>query len=209
VSAFDVRAAAKEQVESLGATFVCVEADESGDGGGGYAKEMSEAYKKAQHEKLAQVVKTQDIIITTALIPGKPAPLLITDDMVDSMKAGSVIIDLATESGGNCSASQFGETVSRNDVIIVGPANIASQIAGDTSQLYARNVFNYVKTLLLNSENELHIDMDDEIVKATVLTHHGEIVHPVLMSASAAPKKPRKKPDSKKEDPKKQNPEEA
>jgi NAD(P) transhydrogenase subunit alpha len=176
VSAFDVRSSAKEQVESLGGTFIQVDTEESGDAQGGYAKEMSEAYKQAQAEKLAEIVKTQDIIVTTAQIPGKPAPVLITANMVKTMKPGSVIIDLAAESGGNCSDTVWGKTVVKDGITLIGPANILSSIATDASQLYSRNIYNFIKTLF-NSENHA-IAWQDEIVQATALTHEGHIIHP-------------------------------
>ncbi len=177
VSAYDVRAAAKEQVESLGATFVSVEMAESGEGTGGYAKEMSEAYKKAQEDKLKEVLKSQDIIITTAQIPGKPAPVLITEAMVKTMKAGSVIIDLASESGGNCAVTEHGKTQVKHGVKIIGPVNIASHIAADASQLYAKNILNFLKNLMNKEGTNLDINWQDEIVLATCLTHDGSIIH--------------------------------
>jgi NAD(P) transhydrogenase subunit alpha len=169
VSAFDVRTAAKEQVESLGATFVMVESSETGDGAGGYAKEMGDDYKKAQQEKLEATIKTQDIVITTAQIPGKSAPTLITEVMVKSMKPGSVIVDLAAESGGNCTLTECGKTVNKHGVSILGPANMPSHIATDASQLYACNIFNFLKPMWKNDTKELLIPWDDEIVQATVL----------------------------------------
>jgi NAD(P) transhydrogenase subunit alpha len=178
VSAFDVRIASKEQVESLGATFVQVDSAETGDGGGGYAKEMSEDYKKAQAQKLADTIKTQNIIITTAQIPGKPAPVLVTKEMVASMKPGSVIIDLAGETGGNCAFSQYGQVVTQHDVTIVAPGNMPSHIAGDASQLYARNLLSFVKNMLSADGSELAINWDDEIIKGTCLIKDGELIHP-------------------------------
>lgn len=177
VSAFDVRPAVKEQVESLGATFVEVEAQESGDGGGGYAKEMSDDYKKRQSEKLAQVVATQDIIITTALIPGKPAPILITTAMVKSMKEGSIIYDLAVENGGNCELAEFGKTVSKHGVRIFGYPNIPSRIAFDASSVFARNIFNLLK-IMVDADGALVLDFEDEIIKGCCLTHDGVVIHP-------------------------------
>ena len=147
VTAFDVRAAAKEQVESLGASFVEVDYQEAGEGSGGYAKEMSDGYKKAQSAKLHEVLKLQDIVITTALIPGKPAPVLISEKMVIDMKVGSVIVDLAIESGGNCAASKPGISVTKNGVKIVAHPNMPSRIAYNASQLYARNVFNFLNLI--------------------------------------------------------------
>lgn len=179
VSAFDVRAAAKEQVESLGATFVEVDYQESGEGSGGYAKEMSEGYKQAQAAKLLEVLKNQDIVITTALIPGKPAPVLLSKDMVEQMKVGSVIVDLAIEAGGNCELSKPGITVTKNGVKIVAHPNMPSRIAYNASQLYAKNMYNFLQLLIANSD-ELNIDFNDEIIKATCLCHDGNLLHPVF-----------------------------
>lgn len=182
VSAFDVRTAAKEQVQSLGATFIEVNDSEVGDGAGGYAKEMSNEYKAAQMEKLAAVVKTQDVVITTALIPGKAAPVLITADMVKSMRPNSIIVDLASENGGNCSLSEHGKTVVKHGVTLHAPGNILSNIAADASQFFARNVLAFVKGISTFDEAEMHINWNDEIVSATLLTKNGETVHPLLQS---------------------------
>lgn len=166
VSAFDVRSAAKEQVESLGATFVSVDSDESGDGSGGYAKEMSDEYKKRQAAKLAQAIAESDIVITTAQIPGKPAPRLITKEMVESMAAGSVIVDIATENGGNCELSKQDEIVrTKNGVTIIGDSNLAAKVAYDASQLFARNVFNFVSLMVKDGK----IDLSDELVQAAAV----------------------------------------
>lgn len=186
VSAFDVRAAAKEQVQSLGATFVEVDASETGDGEGGYAKEMSDAYKAAQMQKLASVMKTQDIVITTALIPGKTAPVLITADMVKTMRTNSVIIDLASESGGNCALSEHGKMVVKHGVKINAPGNILSGIAADASQLYARNTLAFLKGVSTFSDGKIVIDWSDEIVKATLLTKEGSTVHPAFKSENVS-----------------------
>lgn len=180
VSAYDVRAASKEQVESLGATFISVEMAETGEGSGGYAKEMSDEYKKAQEEKLKEVLKTQDIIITTAQIPGKSAPVLVTEAMVKTMKPGSVIVDLAAESGGNCALSESGKTITKHSVKIIGAANMPSKIATDASQLYAKNLLTFLKNLLNKEGNTLEINWQDEIVTATALTHEGAIIHPTF-----------------------------
>lgn len=178
VSATDVRAATKEQVESLGGKFVMVESDESGDAEGGYAKEMSEDYKRKQAELIAETLKKQDIAITTALIPGRPAPILIDDEMVKSMKPGSVIIDLAAPAGGNCTMTKPGETiVTDNGVIIVAHLNVASNLAADTSALYAKNLFNFITPLVNEEKNGLNIDWEDEIIVDTLLTKDGQIVH--------------------------------
>lgn len=182
VSATDVRAATKEQVESLGGKFIMVEpdGDEDAETEGGYAKEMSEDYKRRQAELIAETIKTQDIVITTALIPGKPAPKLISKEMVASMKPGSVIVDLAVEQGGNVAGSKLGEVVNVGGVNIVGHHNVASRLATDASALYAKNLLNFI-TLLVDAEaKKLAIDWDDEIVTGTLLTKDGNIVHEFL-----------------------------
>lgn len=179
VSATDVRAAAKEQVQSLGASFVMVESDEmkQAETSGGYAKEMSEDFKQKQAKLVADTLIRQDIVITTAQIPGKKAPILITDEMVHSMKQGSVIVDLAVEQGGNCTLSKMGEVVDVNGVKILGFCNVPSRLATDASALYARNLFNFVG-LLLDKEGKLTVNLDDDILKASTLTKDGQIIHP-------------------------------
>ncbi|MDI9349682.1 MAG: Re/Si-specific NAD(P)(+) transhydrogenase subunit alpha [Candidatus Symbiobacter sp.] len=182
VSATDVRLATKEQVQSLGANFVAVENDESrqAETAGGYAKEMSDDYKKLQAELIAETVKKQDIVICTALIPGRKAPVLLTEAMVDSMKPGSVVVDLAVEQGGNCPLSSVGKIVEHNGVKILGYANMPGRIAFDASALYARNLLAFM-TPLIDAKAEggpqLKINLEDEIVKATLLTQNGQTVH--------------------------------
>ena len=182
VSATDVRPAAKEQVESLGGKFVAVEDDEfkQAETAGGYAKEMSDAYKQKQAELIAETIKKQDIVITTALIPGRPAPMLVTTEMVKSMKPGSVIVDLAVENGGNCELAQAGKVVTKHGVRIVGHYNVPSRLAADASALYARNLFNLLQLLVDGETKALAIDWEDEIVKGTCITRDGKIVHPAL-----------------------------
>ena len=179
VSATDVRPAAKEQVESLGGTFVMVESDETKDAetSGGYAKEMSEEYKKAQAELIAETLKKQDIAICTALIPGRPAPVLITEEMVKSMKPGSVIVDLAVEQGGNCPLSKPGEIVEAHGVKIIGHENVPGRLSADASSLYARNLLNFVTPLVDGETKQLTIDWEDEIITGTALTKDGAVVH--------------------------------
>mgnify|MGYP001473479288 CR=1 FL=1 len=179
VSATDVRAVAKEQVQSLGATFVMVESDEmkQAETSGGYAKEMSEDFKQKQAKLVADTLIRQDIVITTAQIPGKKAPLLVTEEMVRSMKHGSVIVDLAVEQGGNCALSKAGEVVDVNGVKIIGFCNVPSRLATDSSALYSRNLFNFVG-LLLDKEGKLAVNLDDDILKASTLTKDGQIIHP-------------------------------
>ncbi len=179
VSATDVRPAAKEQVQSLGASFVMVESDEmkQAETAGGYAKEMSDDFKRKQATLVAETIVKQDIVITTALIPGRPAPVLVTEDMVKSMKAGSIIIDLAVEQGGNCTLSKPGEIVDVNGVKIIGFHNMPSRIATDASALYSRNLLNFLG-ILVDKDGALALDMEDDIVKATTLTKDGQIIHP-------------------------------
>ena len=186
VSATDVRLAAKEQVESLGASFVMVEDDEaaSAETEGDYAKEMSDEFKRKQAELVRAHLKRQDIVITTALIPGRAAPTLIDDDMVHSMNPGSVIVDLAVEAGGNCTMSRPGEIVDVKGVKIIGFCNMASRVAEDASALYARNLFNFLSPLIDAEAHCLKIDWDDEIVIGTALTRDGAVVHPLLTSQS-------------------------
>ena len=176
VSAFDVRPVAKEQVESLGAKFIEVAASESGEASGGYAKEMSEDYKRKQSELIAETIIKQDIVISTALIPGRPAPVLITEEMVKNMKQGSVIVDLAAASGGNCPLTELDKTVVKHGVMLIGYGNLPSRVAIDASQLYARNIYNFVSTLLIE-KNDLNVKWDDELVKGTLLTHDGVTVN--------------------------------
>jgi NAD(P) transhydrogenase subunit alpha len=180
VTATDVRPATKEQVESLGAKFVAVEDDEfkQAETAGGYAKEMSDAYKAKQAALVASHIAKQDIVVTTALIPGRPAPRLVTADMVRSMRPGSIIVDIAVERGGNCELSRPGEMVtSDNGVKIVGYSNV-TRLAASASALYARNLYAFVETLIDKASKALAVNWDDELVKATCLTRDGAIVHP-------------------------------
>ncbi|HEX4113512.1 MAG TPA: Re/Si-specific NAD(P)(+) transhydrogenase subunit alpha [Stellaceae bacterium] len=185
VSATDVRLAAKEQVESLGATFLAVdlEAMKQMETAGGYAKEMGEDFARRQRDHVAEALKKTDIVITTALIPGRRAPVLITAAMVANMRPGSVIVDLAVEQGGNVEGAEYGKNVTTaNGVIIMGPANLPSDIAVDSSALYARNLFAFL-ALIVGKDKNLAIDTNDEIVKATLLTRDGAVVHPQLAGA--------------------------
>ena len=182
VSATDVRPAAKEEVSSLGAKFIAVEDEEfrQAETAAGYAKEMSDAYKKKQAELVASHIAKQDIVITTALIPGRPAPVLISKEMVESMAPGSVIVDLAVERGGNCALSEPDEIVEHQGVKIIGHVNVAGRIAASASHLYARNLFALVEILVDREKSRLAVDWEDEIVKAITLTRNGKIVHPLL-----------------------------
>lgn len=183
VHAFDVRAAVKEQVMSLGAKFVEVEADAHAETAGGYAKEMSEDYKKRQGEALAKIIATQDIVISTALIPGKPAPELITEAMVQSMKPGAVIVDLAAAAGGNCKLTKRDAVTQAHGVTLIGYTNLPSRAASDATPLYARNLFNFVSTLMIDKEKRLQVNWEDELVKGTLVTKNGQVVHPALQAA--------------------------
>jgi H+-translocating NAD(P) transhydrogenase subunit alpha len=183
VTATDVRPATKEQVESLGAKFIAVEDEEfkQAETTGGYAKEMSDAYRAKQADLIASHIAKQDIVITTALIPGRPAPRLVSADMVKSMRPGSVIVDLAVERGGNCELSRLGELAfSDNGVKIVGYSNV-TRIPSSASALYARNLYAFAETLIDKANKSLAVNWDDELVKATCLTRDGAIVHPNFM----------------------------
>jgi NAD(P) transhydrogenase subunit alpha len=187
VQAFDVRAAAKEQVESLGASFIEVDAEaaKQAETAGGYAKEMSEDYQRRQREKIHEVLKKADIVICTAQIPGKKAPILVTKDMIADMKPGSVIVDLAIESGGNAEGGTLGKIVTtKNGVKLVGHANMPSRIAADASALYAKNIFAFLGLIIDKETKGLKIDTGDEIVKGTLVTRDGAIVHPALAPAA-------------------------
>jgi len=179
VSAFDVRTAAKEQVESLGATFIQVEEDKSEDGetATGYAKEMSAEYKKKQSALIHETLKEQDIVICTALIPGKKAPVLIPEKFVKDMKQGSIIVDLAVASGGNCPLSEQDKVIERSGVKIVGYSNTAGRVANDASKLYAKNLFNFISLMIEKDAKKLKIDLEDEIIASCLLTHDGAVVH--------------------------------
>jgi NAD(P) transhydrogenase subunit alpha len=187
VTATDVRAAVAEQVKSLGADFIMVEADEgdTGETSGGYAKEMSEDYKRRQAALIAEHIKKQDIVITTALIPGRPAPVLVTEEMVQSMKPGSVIVDLAVEQGGNCPLSEAGKVVEKHGVTLVGHTNVAGRLPADASSLYARNLVNFLTPLIDKESGQLAIDWEDEIITGTLLTKDGAVVHSALQEGGA------------------------
>jgi H+-translocating NAD(P) transhydrogenase subunit alpha len=189
VTATDVRPAAKEQVESLGGKFVAVEDEEfkQAETAGGYAKEMSAEYRAKQAELVASHIAKQDIVITTALIPGRQAPKLVSRAMVESMKPGSVLVDLAVERGGNVELARPGETVLHNGVKIVGHLNVPGRLAASASALYAKNLYAFVETLIDKDAKTLAVKWDDELVKATCLTRDGAIVHPSFQPAAPAP----------------------
>lgn len=188
VSATDVRWAAKEQVESLGAAFVTVdeEAMKGAETAGGYAKEMSADFQKRQAEFVGKHIAKQNIVVTTALIPGRPAPRLVTEDMVRSMAPGSVIVDLAVEQGGNVALSRRGEVIDVGGVIIIGFENVPGRLATDASSLYAKNLFNFVSAFFDKEKKEFVVDENDDIIKGVALTRAGAIIHPNFAPAAAA-----------------------
>jgi proton-translocating NAD(P)+ transhydrogenase subunit alpha len=186
VSATDVRRAAGEQIESLGGTFIMVESDdEDGETAAGYAKEMSDDYKRRQAELVAEHIKKQDIVITTALIPGRAAPVLVSEDMVKTMKPGSIIVDLAVEQGGNCPLSKPGEIVEAHGVKIIGHKNVAGRLSVDASSLYAKNLLNFITPQVDAEAKALKLDWEDETVTGTALTRDGAIIHPALTGENA------------------------
>ena len=182
VSATDVRTATREQVESLGGKFLTVDAEMEKDAqtAGGYAKEMPKEYYDKQKQVTAEHLKKQDIVITTALIPGRPAPVLITEEMVKSMAPGSVIVDLAVEAGGNCALAEPGKVVVKHGVKIVGHLNVAGRVPFDASALFARNLLNFLQPLLDKETKALKIDWEDDVVKGTLVCRDGKVVHPML-----------------------------
>ena len=176
VSAYDIRPAVKEQVESVGGKFVVLdlETGESEDKGG-YAKAMDEEFYRKQRELMAEVVAEQDVVITTAAVPGKKAPILLTKEMVQGMSPGSVIVDIAAERGGNCELTRCGETIVEHDVTIIGPANLPSTVPYHASQMYSKNITTFLAHLI--KEGKLELDMEDEITSDTLITLDGEVVH--------------------------------
>ena len=182
VSATDVRPVAREQVQSLGANFVMVEDDETAQAetDEGYAKEMSAAYREKQAALIAETIARQDIIICTALIPGRTAPVLVDEAMVASMKPGSVIVDLAVENGGNCALSEMGRVVEVNGVKIIGHSNFPARLPIDASNLYARNLFNFMSPHIAGENGTLSFDFEDETVSGVCLTQDGAVIHPLL-----------------------------
>jgi H+-translocating NAD(P) transhydrogenase subunit alpha len=176
VTAFDVRSAVKEQVQSLGAQFLELDLEADAEGSGGYAKALDEDAQRRQQEQLAEAAGRFDVVVTTALIPGKPAPKLLIADAVKNMKPGSVIVDLAGESGGNCELTRPGQTIVEHDVTIAAPLNLPSDMPDHSSQLYARNIMALLE-LMAGDEGALSLDWDDEIIKGAAITRDGEIVH--------------------------------
>lgn len=182
VSAYDIRPEVKEQIESLGARFVSAPVDESAAAATGYAREVSDETQRRQQQALASAVEASDVVVTTAQIPGSPAPLLISREMVERMRPGSVIVDVAAPSGGNCELTRPGETIDHNGVKIIGPTDLPSRVAHDASQMYARNLASFLGRIA-GDEGELIIDFDDEIVAEACITHEGRVVHPVVRRA--------------------------
>lgn len=194
VSATDVRAAAGEQVESLGAKFIMTDALKDASGTGGYARELTKEEQAAQAELVAGHIAKQDIVITTALIPGRPAPRLVSKAMVEAMAPGSVIVDLAAERGGNVEVTRPGEVVVHNDVTIIGTLNMAGKVAATASQLYAKNLLSFLETMIDKEKKAVAVNLEDELVQATLLTRDGAVVHPNFGGGAAvAPAKAEKK----------------
>jgi NAD(P) transhydrogenase subunit alpha len=186
VEAFDVRPAVKEQVQSLGAKFLETEHDVVAEGEGGYAKELSEEQHKKELELIAKHIKDADVVITTAAIPGRKAPVLVTEDMLRSMKPGSVIVDLASETGGNCERTKHGETVVAHGVRIMGPANIAATIPVHASQMYSKNVVTLVGEFVNMKDGTLNLDFSNDVVGPSTVTHGGEVVNERVKQAMGA-----------------------
>ena len=186
VTAYDVRAATKEQVESLGGKFLIVdeEAMKEAETSGGYAKEMTEDYKKKEQEVIKNHIKDQDIVITTALIPGRPAPKLVTKEMVNSMRTGSVVVDLAVETGGNCELAKRNEVVDADGVKIVGYDNLPGELPKDASTLFAKNLLNFLSPHVNKESKSLELDWEDETVKNTLVTKDGSVVNEIVKGVS-------------------------
>ena len=185
VSGYDVRAAVKEQIESLGAKFVNITIEEKAEGEGGYARALSDDAIRKQREQMAQVMKEQDVVITTAAVPGRKAPLLITREMVHAMAPGSVIVDLAAERGGNCEVTRPGETVVEQGVNILGPMNVPATVPRYASEMYARNIVTFLKNMI-TKDGQLNIDINDEITRETLITRGGEVVNPKVQALLGA-----------------------
>jgi NAD(P) transhydrogenase subunit alpha len=186
VEAYDTRPAVKEQVASLGAKFVELALDaKDAEAKTGYAQAQSEEFYRRQREQMAQCVAAADVVITTALVPGQRAPILITEEMVRGMRPGSVVVDLAAEQGGNCELTEPGREAIRHGVVVVGPTNVPSTVPYHASQMYARTVTNYLKHLL--KDGRTHLDLDDELTRGPLVTHQGEVVHAVARATVAAP----------------------
>jgi NAD(P) transhydrogenase subunit alpha len=185
VTGYDVRSAVAEQVESLGADFLALEAGKGAEGEGGYARELTDEEKAAQQQELTDAITEFDVVITTALVPGRPAPKLVTADAVERLKPGAVVVDLAGEAGGNCELAEPGETVVKHDVTIAAPLNVPSTMAEHASQLYARNIQSLLE-LMTGEDGALNLDFDDEIIAGACVTKGGEIVHEGAKQAAGA-----------------------
>jgi H+-translocating NAD(P) transhydrogenase subunit alpha len=181
VSGYDVRSAVKEQIESLGAKFVTIDVGVKGEGEGGYARALDEAAIKRQREQMALVMREQDVVITTAAVPGMKAPLLVTREMVHAMTPGSVILDLAAERGGNCEVTVAGATIVEQGVLVIGPVNIPATVPRHASEMYARNIATFLKNMI-TKDGQLNIDLNDEIVRDTLVARGGEVVHPKVQA---------------------------
>jgi H+-translocating NAD(P) transhydrogenase subunit alpha len=188
VMGYDVRSAVREQIESLGAKFLEIRIEGSGEGEGGYARQLTEAQIRSQREQMANALREQDVVITTAAVPGRKAPILLTTEMVHAMPPGSVIVDIAAERGGNCELTKAGETVVEKGVSIIGPVNLPSTVPYHASQMYARNLVTFLK--LLVKDKALHIDTADEVVRESLVTQGGKVVHPKVLSLLGAEGKP-------------------
>ena len=186
VTGYDVREAVREQVESLGARFLELNVEADAEGAGGYAKELGEEQQRRQREAMAEAIGRFDVVITTALVPGRRAPILVTEAAVEKMKPGSVVVDLAASAGGNCEVTEPGQTVERHDVKIVGALDLAAEMPDHASQLYARNVQALLE-LLVSKEGQLELNWDDEILAGACITRGGEIVHEGAKQAAGAP----------------------
>jgi NAD(P) transhydrogenase subunit alpha len=182
VSAYDIRPEVREQIESLGARFISAPVDESAASGSGYAKSVSDETQRRQQDALATVVADSDVVITTAQIPGAEAPLLVSREMVERMRPGSVIVDVAAPSGGNCELTRPGETVDHGGVTVIGPTDLPGRVAYDASQMYARNLAAFL-TRVTDAEGRPYLDLEDPIGSAACVTHEGRVVHPVVRRA--------------------------
>ena len=181
VSGYDVRSAVKEQIESLGAKFVNITLGASGEGQGGYARALTDDEIRSQREQMTAVIKEQDVVITTAAVPGRKAPILVTREMANAMAPGSVIVDLAAERGGNCELTKPGETVVERGVSVIGPLNVPATVPYDASLMYARNIVTFLKNIV-SKDGQLNIDLNDEITRETLVARNGEVVHPKVQA---------------------------
>ena len=182
VSAYDIRPEVQEQIESLGARFIAAPVDESAAAASGYAREVADETQRRQQDALTRSVADADVVITTAQVPGRPAPLLVSREMVEGMSRGSVIVDVAAPTGGNCEVTRPGETVIHKGVVVIGPDDLPGRVAVDASHMYARNLTSFV-ALITGDDSELVVDLDDEIVSGACITHDGHVTHPVTRRA--------------------------